>query len=91
MGSVGVLAAIGVYGVVSYLVSQQTHEIGIRLALGASWGRVLGMVFRHGIVTAVFGVIGGIIPAYGLARLMAFAVWGTRSGDSVAMFGVPSD
>jgi len=94
MGGMGtlalVLAAIGVYGVVSYLVSQQTHEIGIRLALGASRGRVLGMVFRRGIVTAVFGVIAGIIPAYGLARLMAFAVWGTSSGDSVAMVGVPS-
>ncbi len=93
MGSLGalalVLSAVGVYGVMSYMVSQQTHEIGIRLALGASRGGVLRMIFRRGMLTALLGVFAGLIPAYGLARLMAFAIWGVNPGDSVTMWGVP--
>jgi putative ABC transport system permease protein len=93
MGSLGVLALVlatfGVYGVMSYLVSQQTHEIGIRLALGAGRGRVLRMIFRRGMATAVLGVIAGLIPAFGLGKLLAFAIWGVSSGDSVTMLGVP--
>lgn len=83
------LAGVGVYGVMSYLVSQQTHEIGIRLALGAPRTRVLRMIFRRGMGTAAFGIFAGVVPAYGMARLMAFAIWGVRAGDAVTMLGVP--
>jgi len=94
MGGLGalalVLSAVGVYGVMSYVVSQQDHEIGIRLALGASRAGVLGMIFRRGIVTSAIGVLIGLIPAYGLARLLAFAVWGVGSGDPVTMLAIPA-
>jgi putative ABC transport system permease protein len=64
------LAAIGVYGVVSYLVTQNTHEIGIRLALGAGTAGVMGMVIRQGLSLAGLGIAGGLIGAVALTRVM---------------------
>jgi putative ABC transport system permease protein len=93
MGFFGVLAlalsAIGVYGVMSYLVSEQTHEIGIRVALGAPRLRVLGMVFRRGMVTATAGLAVGIAAAYGLARLLASLIFGVTAQDPVTFLGIP--
>jgi putative ABC transport system permease protein len=78
MGVFGLLAlalsSIGVYGVMAYLVSEQTHEIGIRMALGAPRESVLGMIFRHGLLTAAAGLAAGLAAAYALARLMASLV-----------------
>jgi ABC-type antimicrobial peptide transport system permease subunit len=93
MGTLGtmalVLAVVGVYGVMAYLVSDQTHEIGIRIALGAPRGTVMGMLFRRGMITVAIGLAIGLIPAYGLARLMAFAISGVKPGDPAAFAGIP--
>ena len=84
-----VLAAAGIYGVTAYAVAGQTHEIGIRTALGASPRRVLGALFRQGLWTAGLGLAVGMIPAFGMARLIGFAVWGVRSADPAIMAGIP--
>jgi putative ABC transport system permease protein len=80
MGIFGLLAlalsAVGVYGVTASVISSQTHEIGIRMALGAPRGKVLGMLFGRGMLTACVGLLIGQIPAYGLSRLMRAAVFG---------------
>ncbi len=64
------LAAIGLFGVLAYTVSQRTHEIGIRMALGASRGSVLKMIVRQGMVLAVLGVVLGLIGAYVLTKYL---------------------
>jgi ABC-type antimicrobial peptide transport system permease subunit len=75
------LASVGIYGVISYLVGQRTHEIGVRMALGARPLSVLSMVLREGIKLAVFGVVIGVIAALGLMRLLANLLFGVSSSD----------
>lgn len=93
MGIFGLLAlalsAVGVYGVTASVISGQTHEIGIRIALGAPRGRVLGMLFRRGMATALAGLAVGLVPAYGLARLMRAAVFGVSAVSPAVFIGVP--
>jgi len=84
-----VLAAIGVYGVMAYLVSEQTHEIGIRMALGASRGSVLEMIFRRGMLTTAAGLAAGLPLAYGFARLMASLIFGVSATDPMTFVGIP--
>jgi putative ABC transport system permease protein len=93
MGVFGALAlalsCIGVYGVMAYLVEEQTHEIGIRMALGARRESVLAMVFRRGLSTTVLGLAAGLVLAYGFAMLMQNLIWGVTASDPVTFAGIP--
>jgi putative ABC transport system permease protein len=75
------LAAVGIYGVMSYSVVQRTREIGIRMALGAQKRDVLGMTLRHGLQLVAIGVVIGIAGAVGLTRLMASLLFGVSATD----------
>ena len=81
------LAGMGIYGVISYLVSERTHEIGIRLALGAQRHRILQMILRQGLGLAIAGAAIGLVGALIVAHLMAGVLYGVRPADPVT-FGV---
>ncbi len=83
------LSAIGVYGVMAYLVSEQTQQIGIRMALGASRQSVLRMVFRSGMLTAGIGLLVGLPVAYLFARLMASLIYGVTATDAATFLAIP--
>ena len=76
-----VLASIGIYGVMSYAVTQRSHEIGIRMALGAARRNVLSMVMRQGLLLVGVGVAIGVAGAVGLTRLIASQLFGVRPTD----------
>ena len=82
------LASIGIYGVLSYSVSQRTHEMGIRMALGADPGDVLRLVVGDGLKVATIGVIAGLIAAYPAMRIMAALLYGVETGDPAVYFSV---
>ena len=83
-----VLACGGLYGVVSYVVAQRTHEIGLRMALGAPRGRVLQMVLGHGARLSLVGISIGLCAAAALTRLMAGLLYGIKPFDLVTFGGV---
>ena len=83
-----VLVALGVYSVVAYTVSRQTHEIGIRVALGAGRMEVLGMVLRMGGRLVALGVLAGIATSFGLTRLIQNQIWGVSPHDPMTLLAV---
>jgi putative ABC transport system permease protein len=83
-----VLAAIGIYGVISYSVAQRTHEIGIRMALGAPRAGVLRMILAQGAKIAGAGVVIGIVASFGLTRLMANLLFSVSSADPLTFAAV---
>jgi predicted permease len=82
------LAALGLYGVISYSVTQRTQEIGVRMALGADRGRVLGMVVGQGMRLAAIGVGIGFMAAYGVARLLSSQLFEVNAADPETFLGV---
>ena len=81
-GLAALLAALGIYGVLAYLVVQRTREIGIRLALGAAAGHVRGLVFKEVGWMVIAGALVGLPAAYGLARLSESLLYGVHAGDA---------
>jgi putative ABC transport system permease protein len=79
-----VLGALGIYGVLAYLVSQRRREIGVRMALGAGRGRVLGMIVRRGLVLAATGIAFGLPAALGFTHLIRGVLYGVQPGNPVA-------
>jgi putative ABC transport system permease protein len=79
------LAAIGTYGVLAYIVAERRREMGIRLALGATRGRVLGLVMKHGLMLAGTGVMVGLFAALGLARLLATLLFDVQPSDPMTV------
>ena len=83
-----VLSAIGVYGVISYLVSQRTREIGARVALGAQRSDVLRLILGDGARLTFLGVAIGLAASLGLTRLLAKMLFGVRASDPVTLIVV---
>jgi putative ABC transport system permease protein len=82
------LSSVGIYGVISYLVGQRTHEIGIRIALGALRRDVLRLVLGEGAKMALLGVFIGLAASLGLTRLMANMLYGVSPTDPLTFAGV---
>jgi ABC-type antimicrobial peptide transport system permease subunit len=78
-----ILGSVGIYGVISYVVSQRTREIGVRIALGAQRADVSRLVLRQGLILAVSGVGLGLVAALGLTRLMSSLLFGVAAADPV--------
>lgn len=82
------LTSIGLFGVISYIVSQRTHEIGVRMALGAQRGDVLRLVVRHGLFLTGIGLVIGLGLAFGAAQLLSSLLYGIRPTDPTTFIGV---
>jgi putative ABC transport system permease protein len=82
------LAGVGVYGVIAYLVSERTREVGIRMALGAGRGEVVALVLRHAMKLASIGIVIGVSAAFGLTRLMTTLLFEVRPGDPITFVAV---
>jgi len=83
-----ILSCVGIYGVISYVVGQRTHEIGVRMALGAQRRDVMRLVLGEGAKMALIGVAAGIAAALGLTRLMAGELFGVTAQDPLTFAAV---
>jgi putative ABC transport system permease protein len=83
-----VLAALGIYGVMAYSVAERTHEVGIRMALGAQQSDLLGLIVRNGLMLTLIGVAIGLAIAFALTRLMTTLLFGVTPTDAITFAGV---
>jgi putative ABC transport system permease protein len=89
LGMLGlVLASVGLYGVIAYTASQRTHEIGIRMALGAKPLEILRLVLRQGLVLALVGVAVGLATALAVTRVLSTMLYGISATDAVTFVGI---
>lgn len=86
--SAAVLAAVGIYGVIAYSVEQRTRELSVRMALGASARRILGLVLQEGLVTSAVGLAIGLGAAFALSRSMSSMLYGVTPGDPITFAGI---
>jgi putative ABC transport system permease protein len=82
------LAAIGIYGLVSYWVTQRTYEIGLRVAIGATRSRVISMVLGQGLRVALYGIAAGVIVALAATRFLASLLYGVGATDPLTFTAV---
>ena len=84
-----ILAAMGIYGVISYSVGQRTHEVGIRVALGAQSGNILKLIMKQSLQLAAIGVGIGLVAAFALSRLIQSLLFGVGTLDPITFIGTP--
>jgi ABC-type antimicrobial peptide transport system permease subunit len=84
------LAAVGLYGVMSHLVTQSTHDIGVLVTLGARPGNIVGLVMRQGMQVAGIGIVVGLMGAAGLTRVMNSLLFGVSTTDALTFATVPA-
>jgi putative ABC transport system permease protein len=82
------LAAIGLYGVISYMVTQRSQEIGIRVALGGQQRDILKLIMSHGLMLTSIGIVSGLIAAVFLTQLMSGILYGVSPDDPVTFAGI---
>lgn len=84
-----ILAAVGIYGVMNYLVTQRIHEIGIRMALGAQASHIFKMIVGQGMLLVLIGVVAGLVAAFLLTRIMESLLFGVSARDLATFIGIP--
>ncbi len=83
------LATIGIYGVMAYLVSQGTREIGIRMAMGATQNSILSLIVGKGMTLAICGAAAGVLGAFALTRLLRSLLFGVEATDGATFCAIP--